>query len=193
MPNTPNPDDRRVRMTKKILKDALVEIMRIKPIHEISIKKICETADINRSTFYHHYQSPQELYDDIINDISEDITAIVRAKKNNNATNSSMISEILTYVEDRRELFLVILSDKGNISIGEKLTNIIGKFIGADNKSELSMYCTQFASAGVANIIWLWLNNEKRLPPKDVGGLITAIMTHGVRRAAIFSANQNKQ
>ena len=42
----PNADDRRVKMTKKILKEALIEIMHTKPIHEISIKKICETAFI---------------------------------------------------------------------------------------------------------------------------------------------------
>ena len=64
-------EDRRIKMTKRILKDALIDLMRTKHINEISIKKICETADVNRSTFYHHYQSPEELYDDIINDISK--------------------------------------------------------------------------------------------------------------------------
>ncbi len=185
-----NTEDRRVRLTKKILKEALIEIMREKPIHEISIKKVCETADVNRSTFYHHYQSPQELYDDIINDITGEINVILNKNREKKATNSTIIAEMLSFAEENRELFLVILSDKGNISIGERLTNIIGQFIGADNGSELSMYCTQFISAGVANILWLWLNNEKRLPPKEVAGLITTIMTHGVKRAVMFSSKE---
>lgn len=187
----PNADDRRVKMTKKILKESLIEIMHTKPIHEISIKKICEIADINRSTFYHHYQSPQELYDDIINDLSVDFNTILEKSKEKGALQTAVIAEMLTYVENRRELFLVILSDKGNIGIGEKLTKIMGKFIGADNGSEMVMYCAQFISAGVANILWLWLNNENRLPPKDVAALITTIMTHGVRRAVIFSTQGN--
>lgn len=186
----PNAEDRRVKMTKKILKEALIEIMRVKPIHEISIKKICETADINRSTFYHHYQSPQELYDDIITDIANDVNVILDKNREKKATNNTIITEMLSYIEENRELFLVILSDKGNISIGERLTKIIGQFIGTDNGSELATYCAQFISAGVANILWLWLNNEKRLPPKEVAGLITTIMTHGVRRAVIFSSNE---
>lgn len=187
----PNPEDRRVKMTKKILKESLIELMKTKPIHEISIKKICESADVNRSTFYHHYQSPQELYDDIVNDISIDINTILERNRENKATHSRIIAEMLAYVEANRELFLVILSDKGNISIGEKMTTIVGKFIGTDNKSELSMYCAQFISAGVANIIWLWLNKEDRLPPKEVAGLITTIMIHGVKRAVLFSSNNN--
>ena len=61
--------DRRARMTREILKQSLIELMKNKPIHDISIKKICETADINRSTFYHHYDSQFDLFNDILNDI----------------------------------------------------------------------------------------------------------------------------
>ena len=180
-------EDRRVKLTKKILKESLIEIMHTKSINEISIKKVCEVADINRSTFYHHYQSPQELYDEIIDDIALEINGILEKSKGKNLTQSATITELLTYVEDNRELFLVILSEKGNISIGERLNKIIGRFIGANKNSELARYCAQFISAGVANILWIWLNNETRLPPKDVAGLITTIMNHGVRRAVMFS------
>lgn len=188
----PNPDDRRVKMTKRILKDTLVSLMHEKSIHELSIKKVCETADINRSTFYHHYQSISELYDDIINDILTEINVIVKKNRELKVSNSTLIAEMLSYVEKNRELFLVILSDKGNIGIGEKLNRYVSSFIGADNNSELSMYCAQFISAGLANIIWRWLNTENRLPPKDMAGLITTILTRGVRRAAMFAVNRER-
>ena len=186
----PNPDDRRVKMTKKILKETLVSLMREKSIHELSIKKVCEAAEINRSTFYHHYQSISELYDDIIKDILTDINVIVKKNRELNVSNSTLIAEMLSYVERNRELFLVILSDKGNIGIGEKLNRYVSSFIGADNNSELAMYCAQFISAGLANIIWRWLNTENRLSPKDMAGLITTILTRGVRRAVMFSASR---
>lgn len=186
----PNPDDRRVKMTKKILKETLVSLMREKSIHELSIKKVCEAAEINRSTFYHHYQSISELYDDIIKDILTDINVIVKKNRELNVSNSTLIAEMLSYVERNRELFLVILSDKGNIGIGEKLNRYVSSFIGADNNSELSMYCAQFISAGLINIIWRWLNTENRLSPKDMAGLITTILIRGVRRAVMFSASR---
>ena len=184
-------EDRRIRMTKKILKEALIEMMRTKPIYEISIKKVCEAADINRSTFYHHYHSPQDVYDDIINDIAADITVILNKFKDKSADSEAMLCELLCYAEENRDLFLVILSTNGNIGIGEKLTNIISSFLGADVESELSAYCSQFVSAGVANILWLWLNNKDRLPPDDVAALLTAIMTRGVRQAVNFSAKES--
>ena len=184
----PNPEDRRVKLTKKILKESLIELMHTKAINDISIKKICETADINRSTFYHHYQSPQELYDDLINDIAVEINSILEKNRKRNTSQADTIAEILTYVEDNRELFLVLLSEKGNISIGEKLNNIVGQFPSPNNSSEISKYCAHFISAGLTNIIWMWLNNENRLPPKQIARLITAIITHGVKNAALYSS-----
>ncbi len=187
----PNQEDRRVKMTKRILKDSLIEIMHTKPLHEICIKKICEVADVNRSTFYHHYQSPQELYDDIINDLSADFNEMFEKSLEKGSSQTEIVADMLTFIESQKELFLVILSDKGNIGIGEKLTNIMGKVIGADSASEMARYCAQFIAAGVANILWLWLNNEKRLPPKNMAELITTIMNHGVKKAVVFSNQGN--
>ena len=70
------PDGRRVRMTKMLLKNALIDIMKIKSIHLVSIKEICEEADVNRSTFYRHYNTQFDLYDEIIEDIANDIGGI---------------------------------------------------------------------------------------------------------------------
>lgn len=186
----PNQEDRRVKMTKRILKEALISIMHTKAINDISVKKICEAADINRSTFYHHYQSPQELYDDLINDLTTDFNLILENSIIKGDSQTDIVAHMLEYIESRRELFLVLLSDKGNIGIGERLVSITEKFIGVNKSSEMAIYCSQFISAGVANILWLWLNKESRLPPKDVAGLLITIMNRGVK-FAVSSYKEN--
>ena len=45
-------DNQRVRLTKRLLQDSLIELMKTKTIYKISIKEICELAEVNRSTFY---------------------------------------------------------------------------------------------------------------------------------------------
>ena len=44
-------EDRRVRLTKQAIRESLIELMQEYPIAKISVKMICDTADINRSTF----------------------------------------------------------------------------------------------------------------------------------------------
>ena len=49
-------NNRRVLITKRILKESLLQLMKEKPISKISIKEICDLSEMSRSTFYLHYQ-----------------------------------------------------------------------------------------------------------------------------------------
>ena len=45
-------DNRRVKITKKMIKDAMLELLENRPINKITVTDICKYADVNRSTFY---------------------------------------------------------------------------------------------------------------------------------------------
>lgn len=47
--------DARVRYTQKVLKDSLLRLLEKKPINKITVKEVCELAELNRATFYAHY------------------------------------------------------------------------------------------------------------------------------------------
>ncbi|MEE1322131.1 MAG: TetR/AcrR family transcriptional regulator [Acutalibacteraceae bacterium] len=180
------PDGRRVRMTKLLLKESLIELMKKKSIHVISIKEICEGADVNRSTFYRHYDTQYDLYDDIINDISDDILVIYRNCAEEGMNVSRLLTKIFTYIEDQREKFLVLLSDNGNISLGETYNRITERFISRENTGELGAYVAQFIAAGMTSILWSWLNAEERKPPEQIAGLINYLIKHGFKTAVDF-------
>ena len=52
-------NNRRTVLTKRIFKETLMDLMKEKPISKITIKEICDLADMSRSTFYLHYQDQQ--------------------------------------------------------------------------------------------------------------------------------------
>ena len=179
--------DRRVILTKKLLKDALIKLMKDKPLHSISIKRICETADVNRSTFYHHYETQFDLYDDIVADVSGDIGAISRKVKEQDGTAVEILTDIFRYAEENRDLFLVILSTNSNLNLGEGFTRIVDRFLEKENTSEMFNYCTQFIAAGVTNILWIWLNEEHRRSARDIALVVHALMWHGFRKASLLA------
>ena len=186
------PDGRRVRMTKLLLKDSLIELMKEKSIHQVSIKEICEGADINRSTFYRHYDTQYDLYDDIIEDIAADFEVIYKQCADEGFNTVCFLTNIFEYIERNREKFLVVLSDKSNIGMGEAYTKITARFINTEYISELGTYIVQFISAGMTSILWTWLNKEERRSAKEVAMLFHTIMMHGLKRAIDFSTNTGK-
>lgn len=53
--------DRRVRRTKRRLKEALMELLAERDYDAITIRELTVRADVGRSTFYSHYDSKEEL------------------------------------------------------------------------------------------------------------------------------------
>ena len=66
-------NDRRIRYTRYALQNALIACMQQKPFNRITVREICETADINRSTFYMHYKDIYELLDEIEEQVYQEI------------------------------------------------------------------------------------------------------------------------
>src|SRR5690625_5948868 len=55
--------DRRKRYTRMVLRDNLMLLLKKKQLSSITVKELCEKADINRSTFYDHFKDVFHLMD----------------------------------------------------------------------------------------------------------------------------------
>lgn len=58
-----NLQDQRVRRTFHVLLKALEKLLCEMPLEELTIKKICETAHIQRTTFYQHFHDMHDFLD----------------------------------------------------------------------------------------------------------------------------------
>ena len=80
-------EDRRVTMTRRLLKDALIELLREQSIYQISIRELCQRADVNRTTFYKYYGSQFDL----LADMEDDIVAFVNSTVTQHETSPERI------------------------------------------------------------------------------------------------------
>ena len=182
-----NAEGRRVKMTKALLKASLIDLMKTKSIHTISIKEICSGADINRSTFYRHYNTQYDLYDEIVHELLDSLIEAYTTSRDNGDNLQDSIAAVLEVSEKEREVCLVILSDKGNVTMGESFVKAISPVM-SDEMGELSVYLFQFMAAGLANIVWTWLNKPIRPSAKELATLITSMIQRGLYKTIIRQA-----
>lgn len=57
--------DARVRYTRRVIKESFLALLHEKPINKITVKEVCEAAEINRATFYSHYSDCFALMESI--------------------------------------------------------------------------------------------------------------------------------
>lgn len=71
--------DRRVRKTRTLLRNALVDILQNRRLNNITVKELCDKADINRSTFYLHYRDIFDLWAQIEKEILDNMSGLLRS------------------------------------------------------------------------------------------------------------------
>lgn len=103
---SPCPIDRRITRSKKALRDALIALMEERGFDSITVGDLCARADLNRGTFYNHYQDKEDLLESFENEIMGDLERFQQQMKDLN------LKEILSYQLRKKPLpFLVNLFD----------------------------------------------------------------------------------
>ncbi|GAV13476.1 TetR/AcrR family transcriptional regulator [Paenibacillus sp. NAIST15-1] len=61
MSNSQKTEDRRIKRTRRIIKEAFITLIAEKGLEALTVQDIIARADMNRSTFYYHFQDKQDL------------------------------------------------------------------------------------------------------------------------------------
>ena len=58
-------DNQRTIITKRMLKEGLLRLLKTKPLDKINIVELCNESGINRTTFYRHYELPKYIINEM--------------------------------------------------------------------------------------------------------------------------------
>lgn len=88
--------DKRIEKTRIAIKDAFLELHQTKPLEKISIKELCDMANINKSTFYSHYMNIYALADAIEYETVLAIVSSIPKDLDYNLTNPEIFTREVT-------------------------------------------------------------------------------------------------
>lgn len=180
--------DRRVKYTKMVLKESFINLLKKKHISKISIKEICDDADINRATFYAHYTDQYDLRRKIEEDLINDIKEYLESGSFNDPDNVSldMLVKIFEYLKKNAELCIVLLGDSGDINFQQQVMMIVrDQCISAwtsskSIKEEDAEFIYTFYAIGSVGIIQKWLTEDIEKPAFEMASLILKLANSGI-------------
>ena len=176
-------DGRKVRYTRMVLQDSLIELMKQKPISKITIKEICETADVNRTTFYAHFSDQYDL----LHAIEEQILSYAKEKlitliKTDKTEAQKIIESIFEYFMENNDHAQVLMSEQGDIDFQKKLFALVYEYCGqiSDYAKHGAMagdeYYFVFAVNGSVGIIQHWLKTGLKKTPKEMSDFLCSMV-----------------
>ncbi len=173
--------DRRVRYTKMVLRESLLSLMKEKPIEKIAVKEICAGADINRSTFYVHYASPQDLLDSV----KEEMYDEVKASKGDFDDIRSLIGQLCHVFYSYRELLSIIMGSAENVGFLFRVCEIwkpdmLRDLSARGIEGERAEVIFLFAASGVASVLVAWATGGFRRTADEMVDEITSLVLNGL-------------
>lgn len=180
--------DRRKKYTRMVLKDSLMTLLKTKQLSSITVKEICEEADVNRSTFYAHYQDSFDLMEQIEEELISDLTTYMKQYNFEEKEEESlqMTEKLLEYIASRYDTVQILLNENNDPSFERRIMKVVQQFLMKNRQhqhdvdSDISQYAGTFLIGGGINVIKHWLANNMDQPIDQIARLINSItMNHG--------------
>lgn len=162
--NTKN--NQRTRLSKILLKNALMDLLSEKgSVTKISVRELCERADLNRSTFYAHYSEPKELLEEVeaaLLDATREHLQRIGAE--NDVGAHRYLLSFLIYIKENDKPFRTLLIDAGDPEFRSKfMQQSIIQFVENLNISfpkDQEQYIYSYILNGSTGVIIQWMRSD---------------------------------
>lgn len=165
-------EDRRIRLTKRMLKESLLEMLKNgTEIHRISIRDLCERADINRSTFYKYYGSQYDL----LKEMEDEWLDRIESSINNMGQSYDLhLLDILHFMHENIELSRLLCNSNVDPLFPQRIFSLpaikrlIVSSLPAQKPDHVVLYTQEFFVSGAYSVIKKWLNKEAGETPEEM-------------------------
>lgn len=161
-----NKNDLRVIKTKKNIHMALTNLLKKKNLSQIKVTELCKEANINRGTFYFHYEEVadvfQEFYEEIIIDLKESYYEPYRHHESLNAENlDPKTIRIFHHIKKYEEYYKIVLSEEVSMKYYYMLFDEICKMYAQDKNLEgkIVTYAYCYQANAMIGLLIEWCRN----------------------------------
>ncbi len=177
--------DQRVRLTRSLLKNALVQLMQEQQISKISVRALCDIAGINRSTFYMHYSDQYDLLAKIQEEVLDNLNKYLGKQnlKPERPISVQVLTRVLEYVKENVELFKALLSENCDLAFQKRLMELAQVISAQQNQSldeRTQEYIKIFGLTGTISMLQKWLYEGMYESPAQMSEFVLQVVYCGI-------------
>lgn len=188
---TESKEDRRVRKTKAQLRQSLVRLMAEKPLKDITVKELTEDADVNRGTFYSHYQDIYDLRDQMEDEAFQALVSVLDHYPPEVLRKGlrPLLTDIFRFVLCRRGEGDVLLGPGANRLFLDRIKaelsrRVEGEWRGLYRLSSAAQwdYYLNYVVAGWVAMLQLWIAKGMQESPEEMAAMAEEFILSGLQK-----------
>lgn len=167
--------DRRVRRTRRLLKNAMMELIQEVGWERVTVEALAERADVGRSTFYAHYPSKEDLlfdgFEGWVDSVGVEDAAPSPYTEGSSGAAFPFSIHLLHHIQQQRRFFLATMVRSRNPRIRRRVVAMLVARVQADlqrmgrDATEASAHA--IAGAFLEVVTW-WLTDGRGTPIEEV-------------------------
>lgn len=169
-------ESRRVALTKKLMKDALLELLEQKPLEKITVTDVCRAADVNRSSFYAHYQDIMQLAEEMRQDV---LSLLPTESKDlydySTGYTQRVLSDFFDYIRENERMFRILIVHFNNRDFNDRLiTTVMDRYslpLMGDTELE-RRYNYTYITNGVMGMLRSWIEDGFPISGAELAKLV---------------------
>ena len=174
--------NRRAEKTESSLQDALSELLEYKDLDEITVTEIASKVNINRGTFYTHYNDIYDLFFSIEDKYTAEADNLFSAFLESKPLDFKDFSvKLYNHLISKPHILKSVLSSKHS-RLTEKFAelglprdfDVWKSRFNIGNKDNYLYYCTSLISA-LNNLIYTWFENDFDISPEELAEIAQEI------------------
>lgn len=176
--------DTRIIVTKRMLKEGMFRLLKIKPLSKITVTDLCSESKINRTTFYNHYNSIVDILKDIAMEYANGIIYTYHnsydEKKNND---DKALEACFNYIIDKKEEIKLILSENAENFLASLVNEIVNdrvktKATTLKSISDTDEYLLKISAVASAlfGFVQIWISMDIKKDPKELTKILKKII-----------------
>ena len=169
-------ESRRVRITKRLMKEALLELLEKNELADISVTAICKTANVHRSTFYDHYRAPADLLRDTEQDLLDRIPI---PQPMTDPADQDRIIEASTaffeFVKENKKACRILFGESADSGFSARLVEFLcsaGLPVRADADEAKSRFISLYIANGTVGMMREWIRGDFRMSSREIAELM---------------------
>lgn len=173
--------NQRVMLTKRLIREALLKMLKTCNINKISIRELCQVAGINRTTFYNHYGSQYDVLNEIANMYIQSTSCTVINDLSVGKSIDESLTQVLQYIKDNLEFVKLLLSQDNydlitNITTSlPKFDDMVMKHLPQNMDLEEKKAIASYVQYGTVRLLKEWILSDCVKSPKEEAKLIINI------------------
>lgn len=165
--------------THQSIQKSLLALLEQKGLKKITVNDICARADINRSTFYAHFQDIYAVMETIGRELEDKLmeTYANIYLPNDNFMSVEYLAIIIGHIQENKTFYQALLSDSNSMILADNMellqSEIVAPLYQKLNVPERQgAYYFTFFRTGFVSILGKWLDDGCLEPPRELAKII---------------------